>query len=179
MIADFLIAAANRLRGNTGAGRLPPPATVPFVDVERYLGRWFEIARLPNPEQDGGGRRSVDVTATYTRRPDGVIDVRNQARDAGRSGQLRGVSATARPIDATNAKLRLTFFRLFSGRYWVLALDPDYRWALVGTPSRRRMWLLARTPALPEADIAAALEVAGREGYDVERVRRTEHGAAG
>jgi apolipoprotein D and lipocalin family protein len=176
MIGDMLIALLNSLRRRPPAGEAP--ATVPAVDLERYLGRWYEVGRLPNPEQDGGGRQAVDVTATYTQRPDGTVDVLNAAIDAGRGGRRRSIRARARALDATGAKLRVTFFHLFNGNYWVLGLDPEYRWAVVGTPSRRRLWLLSRTPALPPADYARAVAIAAAQGYDPASIRPTPQSEA-
>ncbi len=176
MIGDIVIALLNSVRRRQPVG--PPPETVPSVDLKRYLGRWYEVGRLPNPEQDGGGRRAVDVVATYTQRPDGTIDVFNAATDAGRGNRRRSVHATARPADATGSKLILVFFHLFSGNYWVLGLDPDYRWAVVGTPSRRRLWLLARTPALPPADYARAVAIAASQGYDPATIVPTQQSGA-
>ena len=170
MIGNFVRAIANALSGNAPKG--PLPQTVPSVDLQRYLGRWYEVARLPNPEQDGG-RRCVDVTATYTRRPDGWVTVDNQTRDAAAGMRPRGIRGRARPVDTTGSKLRVVFFGLFGGDYWVLGLDPDYRWAVVGGPSRRRLWVLARTPTLPEADYAHALAIAAAQGYDAARIAPT------
>jgi apolipoprotein D and lipocalin family protein len=177
MISDFLTAIANSLGRRTSAG--PPPVTVPAVDLGRYLGRWYEVARLPNPEEDGGGRHCVDVTATYSKRPDGTVDVVNAARDGGSGRRLRVIRARARALDRTNAKLRVTFFHLFGGNYWVLGLDPEYRWALVGTPSRRRLWLLSRTPALDPDEYDRILSIAATQGYDPAQVRPTPQSDAG
>ena len=176
MIANMLIALRNAVLRPSEPG--PPPATVAKVDLDRYLGSWFEVARLPNPEEDGFGRRSVDVVATYARRADGSIDVFNVAHDAASAGRRRSVRGRARPVDSTGAKLVVTFFGLFNGDYWVLGLDPEYRWALVGTPRRRRLWLLARTPRLEPAEYDRALAIAATAGYDPARIRPTPQSAA-
>lgn len=177
MLSNLAIAIVNSFRRRAPPG--PPPRTVAAVDLQRYLGLWYEAGRLPNPEQDGGRRRCVDVTATYAMRADGSIDVRNQARDAGTRMRPRGIHGRARPVDGSGAKLRVTFFGLFGGPYWVLGLAPDYRWALVGSPSRRRLWVLSRTPAMEAADYEEALRIAAAEGYDAARVVRTPQAAAG
>ncbi len=176
MIADMILAVRNACLRGAPAG--PPPATVAKVDLDRYLGTWFEVARLPNPEEDGYGRRCVDVTATYSRRLDGRVDVLNVARNANGGMRSTSVHGTARPVDATGSKLVVTFFRLFNGDYWVLGLDPDYRWALVGTPRRRRLWLLARTPRLEAADYDRALAIAATAGYDPGRIVKTQQSTA-
>ncbi|CAH2604351.1 Outer membrane lipoprotein Blc [Rhodovastum atsumiense] len=176
MVADILVAAVNALRRRSPPG--PPLMTVPSVDLTRYLGRWYEVGRLPNPEQDGNGRRCVDVVATYTARPDGTVTVHNTARDAAAGLRRRSVRARARAVDDSGARLRVVFFGLFGGDYWVLGLDEAYRWAVVGTPSRRRLWLLSRTPALPPDDYARALSIAAAQGYDPARIVPTLQSAA-
>jgi apolipoprotein D and lipocalin family protein len=176
MIANMMLAVRNACLRATPPG--PPPATVAKVDLDRYLGTWFEVARLPNPEEDGFGRRCVDVTATYTRRRDGSVDVLNVARNANAGMRQTSVHGRARAVDATGSKLVVTFFRLFNGDYWVLGLDPDYRWALVGTPRRRRLWLLSRTPRLEASDYKRALAIAGAAGYDPSLIAPTQQSAA-
>ena len=176
MLGNLALAIGNALRRRPPSG--PPMATVPAVDVDRYMGRWYEVARLPNPEQDGAGRRLVDVTATYARRPDGSVEVRNAARDAAAGMRPRGIVGRARAKDASFARLDVRFFRFFGGDYWVIGLDPEYRWAVVGTPSRRRLWVLSRTPALAAADWARVEAIVAGAGYDPARVVRTAHSAA-
>jgi apolipoprotein D and lipocalin family protein len=156
----------------------PPPATVAKVDLDRYLGTWFEVARLPNLEGDGFGRHCVDVTATYSKRPDGLIGVRTVACNAKAGMRRTEVSGTARPVNPGGSKLVLTFFRLLRGDHWVVGLDPDYRWALVGTPSRRRLWLMSRTPRLDPADYDRAMAIAAAQGYAAAQVRPTPQSAA-
>ena len=176
MIADMLLAVRNAFR----RGKITdfPPATVAKVDLDRYLGTWFEVARLPNPEEDGFGRRSVDVTATYARRRDGTVDVLNVAYDANARMRRNSVHGWARPVDASGAKLVVRFFHLFNGDYWVLGLDPEYRWALVGTPRRRRLWLLSRTPRLGQTEYDRALAIAAAQGYDATRIVPTVQSSA-
>ncbi|MCS6891981.1 MAG: lipocalin family protein [Rhodovarius sp.] len=154
------------------------PQPVAAVDLDRYLGSWFEVARLPAPFQDSGGRRCVDVTASYTRRPDGRIAVLNRCLDANDSFRERSAIAVASVVEGSgNARLRVRFFWPFSADYWVIGLDPDYRWAVVGGPSRRFLWILSRTPNLPEAELSAARAIAAAQGYPVENLMLTPHGA--
>jgi len=121
------------------------PETVPHVDVVRYAGLWYEVARLPMPFQK---KCAADVTATYTLRPNGTVDVLNECRKA--NGKMTRAHGTAKLAtrDGSNSKLKVTFFWPFSGRYWVLDLDPEYRWAMVGTPDLKYLWVLSRTPKL-------------------------------
>jgi apolipoprotein D and lipocalin family protein len=144
---------------------------VPSVDLDRYAGRWYEIARLPNRFQ-----RECDsgTTATYTLRPDGRITVVNECRTAG--GRTKSAKGTARVASrqGPNTKLKVTFFWPFSGDYWVIDLDPDYRWAVVGEPRRKYLWVLAREPRLAEAEYARILERAKRQGYNLEALIKTK-----
>lgn len=145
-----------------------PPPVVPQVDLARYMGTWHEVARLPNRFQRGCGC----TTATYALRPDGRVSVLNQC---GVEGKAKAAWGWAKVVDrSTNAKLKVTFFWPFFGDYWVLALDPDYRWVLVGTPNRKHLWVLSRTPRLEEATLQGLLERARTLGYDTARILRTE-----
>jgi apolipoprotein D and lipocalin family protein len=135
--------------GCARSGALPgarPLEAVDTLDVDRYLGRWYEIERYPTSFQKG----LVGVTAEYSRRPDGDIEVVNR----GRVGTLDGREKSARarawvPDPDEPARLRVRFFWPFAADYWVIALDPEYRWAVVGEPGRRYLWILSRTPSLP------------------------------
>lgn len=156
------------------------PRTVPSVDLERYVGDWYEIARLPNSFQS---QCVSDVTATYRWRDDGRLDVVNRCRTP--SGEVDEAVGVARVADEkTRAKLEvrfapayLAFLPFVWGDYWVLGLEPDYRWALVGTPDREYLWLLAREPELSEHEYAKVLQLATEQGFDVSTVVRTVHGA--
>jgi len=155
-----------------------PVRTVAAVDLQRYLGTWYEIARFPNSFQDGRGRRCVDTTATYALRPDGQVSVENRCLDAADGNRQVTASGTAYAVEGSNnARLRVTFFWPFYGDYWVIGLDPDYRWAVVGAPGRDYLWILSRTPTLSAADRAAALQAATAQGFDVARLQETPQGA--
>lgn len=143
--------------------------TVPSVDVNRYLGKWYEISRYPNRFQ----KQCVgDVTATYTLQEDGKITVLNSCRKA--NGKLDDAEGTARIADKnTRARLKVTFFWPFSGDYWIIGLDPDYRWAVVGEPSRKYLWILAREPQINDADYNQALSISREKGYDTSKLKMT------
>ncbi|MEP6911807.1 MAG: lipocalin family protein, partial [bacterium] len=117
------------------------------VDLARYAGRWYEIARLPNRFE----KKCADsVTATYTLRTDGKIEVVNRCRKS--SGEYTTAKGKAKIVDKqTNAKLKVTFFWPFYGDYWILDLGPNYEYAVVGDPSREYLWILSRTPRIPES----------------------------
>lgn len=155
------------------AGCAAPPAplsTVPTVDLARYYGTWYEIARLPNRFQD---QCASDVRATY--RPDGEhVSVLNQCRGA--RGEVEAARGIARVVEGSgNARLRVSFFRPFYGDYWILALDPDYRWVLVGEPGRQYAWVLARSPQLEAATLDALLAQAATLGFDRQAFVTTPH----
>jgi apolipoprotein D and lipocalin family protein len=146
--------------------------TVPFVDLDRYKGDWFEIARFPNRFQ----RQCVaDVRASYSVRPDGSIDVVNRCRTATGQTEARGI---ARLVDErTHAKLKVRFAPAWLswlpavwGDYWVIGLAPDYSWAVVGDPGREYLWILARSPQLSVESMAAARAAAHDNGFDVGRL---------
>jgi len=156
-------------------------STVTSVDLSRYAGTWYEIARLPMWFQ----RHCVDSKATYSSRPDGAIGVRNECvTDTGGLEQAEGVATV---VDAkTNARLTVVFdnwfARLFGssreGNYWILDLDPEYRTAMVGTPDRRFLWILSRTPQLDEATYRRLVERAQQLGYPVSDLIRARRPAS-
>jgi apolipoprotein D and lipocalin family protein len=151
---------------------LPPLKTVAHVDLKRYLGTWYEIARVPHRFQRG----CTATTATYTLRPDGQIAVLNRCRKGSPDGELAEARGRARVVDRqSNAKLEVTFFWPFWGDYWIIDLAPDYSHAVVGHPGRDYLWILAREPTLPAATYDAILERLVAQGYDVRRLKRTRH----
>lgn len=147
--------------------------TVPKVDLERYAGEWFEVARYPNRfQRDCVG----DVAAKYALRPDGRIDVTNSCRKA--DGTVKDARGVARVVDtATSAKLKVRFAPAFLsflsavwGDYWVIGLAPDYSWAVVGSPDREYLWILSRTKTLSTAQYDAAIETVKANGFDPARL---------
>lgn len=160
----------------TGVAQAEPVRTVDAVDLDRYLGDWFEIARFPNRFQNAC---SGDVRATYARRPDGRLDVINRCRTAG--GEMKDAQGVARVVDTrTSAKLKvrfapaaLSFLPFVWGDYWILGLADDYSWAVVGSPDRKYLWVLARTPAIDPERYAAAVTAARVNGFDVDRLVKT------
>jgi apolipoprotein D and lipocalin family protein len=154
----------------------PPPATVTdSVDLARYAGRWLELARLPAFFQRDCVRSRADYTAV-----EGGLAVVNHCFTA--DGEQRRALGLATPVPGSgNAKLRVRFRGFWArlapvpneGNYWILHLDPRYRSALVGTPDRRYLWILARE-AQREAEYDALVERARAAGYDVERLIRSD-----
>jgi apolipoprotein D and lipocalin family protein len=147
-------------------------STVPSLDLKRYVGRWFEIARYPNRFQK---QCSGDTTATYTVLSDGKIEVLNQCRKA--DGQMDVAKGKAKIADETSkAKLRVTFFWPFYGDYWVIGLDPGYRWAVVGEPGRKYLWILSRTEQMNASDYDQAIGIIRQKGYDPSKLIKTPQG---
>ncbi len=154
---------------------LPPLETVARVDLERYLGNWFEIASFPQRFQRG----CTASTATYTLRTDGEIDVLNRCRLGSVDGKEKSARGRARVVDrVTNAKLEVSFFRPFWGDYWIIDLAEDYSYAVVGHPGRDYLWILSRTQEMPEAVYQAIVTRLEAKGYETSRLVRTVHAAA-
>jgi apolipoprotein D and lipocalin family protein len=147
-----------------------PLEVVGSVDLDRYLGTWYEIASYPAWFQRG----CTAVTAHYSLRDDGLIRVVNSCNKGALDGKLKQLTGRARVVEGSaNAKLKVSFFGPFWGDYWVVDLDPEYRWAVVGVPSRKYLWILSRTRSMDEA---LYQEIVGRlqaKGYDEARLVRT------
>ena len=142
----------------------PPLETVPDVDLQQYVGLWYEIARYPTPFQDQcfGG-----VTAEYTLRDDGQITVINTCRKGSLDGPVDRIEGVARVVnEETNAELKVRFFLFFEGDYFIIDLDEDYEWAVVGEPSRRLLWILSRTQTMAPAVYEGILYRLPDKGYD-------------
>jgi len=140
---------------------------VSSVDLSRYQGRWFEVARLPLRWED---KCASDVTATYTLRPDSKVDVLNQCKKAdGTQTQSRGTARVATK-EGSNAKLKVSVFWPFAGDYWILDLDPEYRWALVGTPNKKNLWVLSRNSKLGKDVLDRLVGHADQLGFDTAKM---------
>jgi apolipoprotein D and lipocalin family protein len=140
------------------------------VELDRYLGTWYEVAAIPQFFQ----KQCVqNTTATYIKADDAEVAVTNACMTE--SNGLSKAQGRARVVDTTsNAKLEVTFLNVFGrwlffigGDYWVIGLDDQYQWAIVGHPSRKYGWVLSRTPALPESDWARVNTVLKTNGYDL------------
>ena len=148
----------------------PPLNTVNKVDLQKYLGTWYEIARYEHSFEKG----CRDVTATYSLKDDGDIKVINRcAKDDGKRTEAVGV---AYATDPSGSKLRVSFFRPFYGNYWVLILDKDYRYAVIGDPSREYLWILSRTPVLNKNIREKILKKLPDMGYSLEPIVWTLQG---
>lgn len=150
-----------------------PPKPRKSVDLERYLGKWYEFARYTAWFERG----LEGVTADYSWRPDGLIRVVNIGHKGAPQGPVRWAEAKARPVPhSDNTKLKVAFFGpLFWGDYWVLDHAEDYTWSIVGEASRRYFWILTRDPH-PSAEVRSlVLSRAQSFGYDLSKLHMTAH----
>ena len=151
---------------------VPPVASVASVDLARYVGKWFEIGSFPMYFQ----RNCIaDTTAEYTLTPQGKVQVTNRCRTDSGFDEAIGSATAVEGFD--NSRLKVSFFWPFKADYWVIGLDADYRWAVVGNPNRKYLWLLSRTPQLPPALLEAALAAASAQGFDLSQLRYTRQAA--
>jgi lipocalin len=147
------------------------PAVVATVDLDRYAGTWYEIARLPNSFE----RKLKCASANYTLRGDGKITVLNKGyyiTDPQRSNTAKGVAWI--PDKNSPAKLKVQFFWPFSGNYWIIDLDKDYKYVLVGDPSFKYLWILCREKKMDESTYNMLLNKAVENGFDVKSIIRVE-----
>jgi len=155
----------------SGSRTSEAPDTVPSVDLERYTGLWYQVARYPHFFQRRECRLS---TARYTLLDDGRIEVRNDCwADEVGGKRNQTVRAFACPIDATNAWLKVRFYRLFNADYLIIELDEDYRWAVVTTPDMDTLWILSREPSLAEDIYLKVLDRLETRGFVREDILRT------
>ncbi len=152
-----------------------PAGVEPVSDfeLERYLGRWYEIARLDHRFERG----LTAVTAEYSRRDDGGVRVVNRGYETD-AGEWQSATGKAFFIDSPDTgRLKVSFFGPFYGAYNVIALDDDYRWAMIAGPSRDYLWILARTPTLDEAVVSRLVEQADRLGFATGELIFVDHDA--
>lgn len=169
-----LLVVASAMAVLSGCASMPaglgPLQVVPRVDPQRYLGRWYEIARFPH----GFESSIVGATAEYSLRPDGRIDVLNSGYERTLEGPYTEVKAVARiPDPSASGRLKVTFFGLFDADYLVFGLDDkDYSWALVGSDARSFLWFLSRTPTVDDALFEEMKRIASGQGYDLSRLQK-------
>jgi len=151
-----------------------PPTTVSKVDLQKYAGLWYEIAKIPNSFQD---HCAYGTTAEYKIRPDGEISVINRCYDE--EGNLDVAEGVAQVVNKkTNSKLEVSFvsflgWRPFWGDYWIIGLDDNYQWAIVGHPEREYGWILSRTPKLSDEKMEEIFALLTKQGYDINKFEMT------
>ncbi|GAB4391371.1 MAG: lipocalin family protein [Gammaproteobacteria bacterium] len=151
------------------AAEYAPLPTVKQVDLQRYAGRWFEIALIPNRFQEN----CICSNALYQLKK-GVLRVTNQCYNSKRSEHITAHGKAWPVAGSNNAKLLIQFFWPFKGDYWILDLDKKYRYALVGEPSRRYLWVLSRSPSMSVAQYRTIVNRAQQLGYDITQLVRTD-----
>jgi apolipoprotein D and lipocalin family protein len=144
-----------------------PPTTVKYVDLKKYVGLWYEVAKIPNSFQD---QCVKGTTAKYILKDDGEIAVINSCIDE--DGEVDDADGVARIVDKkSNAKLEVSFvsflgWRPFWGDYWIIGLDENYQWAIVGTPNRKYGWVLSRTQQLSKETMDKIFQIIKDQGYN-------------
>ena len=163
LVAAFMVAGV-------ATAKEPELPVVDAVDLDRYLGTWYEIASYPAWFQ----RNCTAVTAQYSVRDDGLIRVVNSCNKGSLDGKPKHANGRAKVVDkATNAKLKVSFFGPFWGDYWIIDLDPEYQWAVVGEPKRKYLWILSRNLTMDDAIYRQILDRLTNVGYDPNRLQKT------
>jgi len=172
--SGFLIVTISFLLLLTGCNfkekpSLPPLQVVDHVDLERYVGTWYEIARYPHKFQKGCLRSQATYTLT-----DSGISVLNQCYEEAQPDNIRSAQGKAKVVDSkTNAKLKVSFFWPFYGKYWIIDLGKDYEYAVVGHPGRKYLWILSRAKNLDEPIYQDILRRLEGQNYDTSKLIKT------
>jgi len=145
-----------------------PPATVKQVDLHKYMGKWYEIASFPNRFQKG----CRCTTAQYTLQGDKVL-VLNRCIKNNNKNFTQAKGRAWAPDSNDKSKLKVRFFWPFSGDYWILYLEPHYQNVLVGSPSRKYLWILSRQKTMDNETYEKIVAIAKEKGYDVSKLRKT------
>lgn len=144
-------------------------STVKELDLNRYLGTWYEIARFPHSFE----KNLVGVTATYSMRDDGKIKVVNQGYKNTLDGELSVAEGKAKiPDKSEPGKLKVSFFWIFYGDYFVLELDENYQYVMIGSSSPKYFWILSRTPQLSPEIYEMLLDKARKRGYNLDKLEK-------
>ena len=159
---------------SASANNLPPLTTVASVDVPRYMGTWYEIAKYPNWFQK---KCASSTSATYSLQADGQVQVLNRCKTT--SGEWSEALGKARQLGRANsprlqvrfAPAWLSFLPMVWGNYWIIDLDPQYQWVVVSEPGREYLWILSRTPELPAATYQSLLDKLAANGFDLQRIQ--------
>lgn len=146
--------------------------TVPFVDLSKYAGKWFEIASFSQTFQKG----CHNTTAEYTLSDKGYVVVENKCNRDSLTGKLSSIKGKAFvDKNSGNAKLKVQFFWPFKGKYWIIDLADDYSYAVVSNPSKKYLWILCRTSKMDNATYEQILERLKQKGFDLSKLQKTVH----
>ena len=145
--------------------------TVPYVDLNKYMGKWYEIASFPNRFQNG----CTCTTAEYTLTDNGYVTVENRCiRNSinGKHSYIKGKVFVVK--NSGNAKLKVQFFWPFRGKYWIIDLAEDYSYAVVGHPNRKYLWILSRTPEMEKVIYDSLINRLKDKGFDLNKLKMTQ-----
>jgi apolipoprotein D and lipocalin family protein len=176
LVATAVVTAQSPLPAQT---RRPAPRAVEKVDLRRYAGRWYEVARLPNARE----KHCVsDVTVRFTTRDAGHMDVvgscrasDGKTRETRGVGRIRGTGSSGR-LEIRYAPAFFSFLPQVWKDHWILGLGPDYTWTVVGMPNREHLWILSRLPEMSTSSYQQALEIADGNGFDIRQLVKTPTG---
>lgn len=160
-------------KSRTAQLNLPPPKVVASVDLNRYVGKWYEVARLPNSFQEG----CTNTTATYTVKSRGKLNVLNECDKPRESGspKHKSIEGTAQVVKGSGgARLDVTFLWPIKGSYWILELADDYSYAAVGSPTRNNLWILSRSPKMKDEVYRELVERLKADGFETEKLIKAE-----
>jgi apolipoprotein D and lipocalin family protein len=153
-----------------------PLATVPSVDLRKYMGKWFEISAFPQSFEKG----CHCTVAEYSMTEKGYVKVVNTCRKDSADGKAKVANGKAFVVEGSNnAKLKVQFFWPFRGNYWIIDLAEDYSYAVVGDPSRKYLWILCRTPQMEPGLYREIVDRAAKNGFDVSKLQLTDQACAG
>jgi apolipoprotein D and lipocalin family protein len=168
LIFITLIIIGNLFVGCKTRKTMVDTTVVKELDIQKYLGTWYEIARYDHPFERG----LIGVTANYSLRKDGKIKVLNSGYKNSFDGKISQAAGKAKIPDPVNhpAKLKVSFFLFFYGDYYVMELDKDYQWALIGSSSDKYLWILSRKPQMENELYNELLHKLQKRGYDVSKL---------
>jgi apolipoprotein D and lipocalin family protein len=174
-LAAFLACCTGSIPAALAEASASAPDQLPAVNLERYMGRWHEIARLPMWFQRG----CIESWATYTLADEETVTVHNECITD--RGKRKSATGTAKVVDKVNgSRLEVVFDNWFSrlfpflvkGKYWIFYIDPDYRHAIVGHPNRKYLWILSRSPEIDEATYSRLVRIAEELRFDTRPLLR-------
>ncbi|SDL45237.1 lipocalin family protein [Aliiruegeria lutimaris] len=170
--SGLMLILANAALAETYRDRNVEMVSVSEFEPQRYMGKWYEIARFPNRFERG----CEGVTAEYALRTDGKISVLNTCREGAPDGEIKTADGQAKVVGTGQLSVTFVPWLPFArGDYWVLYLDEDYTLAVVGAPRGTTGWILARTPKISDEERATAETVLRQNGYDPSRLRNVRH----
>jgi len=145
--------------------------TVPYVDLEKYAGKWYEIASFPQRFQKG----CHCTTAEYTLTDKGYVIVENKCNKDSINGKPTYIKGKAFVVENSgNAKLLVQFFWPFKGKYWIIELAEDYSYAVVGHPNKKYLWILSRTPTMNDNTYQQIVSRINEKGFDISKIKITK-----